>query len=76
MFSYFRGVCISDLIPFYLGKLFRKSRASDDILSKVSPTPTFLLLFLIHSEELGQKPYMSSTYILSVSSHEAHICVF
>ncbi|KAI5315514.1 PREDICTED: LOC109725180 isoform [Prunus dulcis] len=29
------GVCISDLIPFYLGKLFRKSRASDDILSKL-----------------------------------------
>ncbi|CAN6545123.1 unnamed protein product [Malus baccata var. baccata] len=29
------GVCISDLIPFYLGKLFRKSRASDDVFSKL-----------------------------------------
>ncbi|KAL6217725.1 hypothetical protein ACLB2K_010942 [Fragaria x ananassa] len=29
------GVCISDLIPFYLGKLFRQSRASDDVLSKL-----------------------------------------
>ncbi|XP_048422925.1 uncharacterized protein LOC103960871 isoform X2 [Pyrus x bretschneideri] len=29
------GVCISDLIPFYLGKLFRKSRASNDVLSKL-----------------------------------------
>ncbi|XP_048422929.1 uncharacterized protein LOC103960871 isoform X3 [Pyrus x bretschneideri] len=31
----FWGVCISDLIPFYLGKLFRKSRASNDVLSKL-----------------------------------------
>ncbi|XP_042514496.1 uncharacterized protein LOC122089100 isoform X2 [Macadamia integrifolia] len=29
------GVCISDMVPFYLGKLFRKSGASDDICSKV-----------------------------------------
>ncbi|KAM1031756.1 uncharacterized protein LOC126620745 isoform X2 [Malus sylvestris] len=29
------GVCISDLIPFYLGKLFRKSRASDDVFAKL-----------------------------------------
>ncbi|XP_068320989.1 uncharacterized protein [Pyrus communis] len=29
------GVCISDLIPFYLGKLFRKSRASNDVLLKL-----------------------------------------
>lgn len=41
---YFRGVCISDLIPFYLGKLFRQSRVSDDVLTKVSPSPTFLLM--------------------------------
>ena len=31
-----RGVCISDMIPFYLGKLFRQSGASDDVYSKVS----------------------------------------
>ncbi|MBA0825848.1 hypothetical protein Goarm_010762 [Gossypium armourianum] len=31
----FRGVCISDMIPFYLGKLFRESGASDDVCSKV-----------------------------------------
>ncbi|GFP96112.1 hypothetical protein PHJA_001755300 [Phtheirospermum japonicum] len=29
------GVCISDMIPFYLGKIFRKSGASDDICSKL-----------------------------------------
>lgn len=29
------GVCISDMIPFYLGKIFRQSRASDDICSKL-----------------------------------------
>ncbi|KAL2470665.1 hypothetical protein Adt_38801 [Abeliophyllum distichum] len=29
------GVCISDMIPFYLGKVFRKSGASDDISSKL-----------------------------------------
>ncbi|XP_010685008.2 uncharacterized protein LOC104899508 [Beta vulgaris subsp. vulgaris] len=29
------GVCISDMIPFYLGKLFRQSGASDDLYSKV-----------------------------------------
>ncbi|KAM4070626.1 hypothetical protein ACB094_12G179200 [Castanea mollissima] len=32
------GVCISDLIPFYLGKLFRQSGASDDVCSRgISP---------------------------------------
>ncbi|CAN8232371.1 unnamed protein product [Cochlearia groenlandica] len=29
------GVCISDMIPFYFGKLFRQSGASDDICSKL-----------------------------------------
>ncbi|GMN50324.1 hypothetical protein TIFTF001_019469 [Ficus carica] len=29
------GVCISDLIPFYFGKLFRQSGASDDVCSKL-----------------------------------------
>ncbi|KAI3408948.1 uncharacterized protein J3R85_019962 [Psidium guajava] len=29
------GVCISDMIPFYLGKLFRKTGASDDVCAKV-----------------------------------------
>ncbi|XP_048233170.1 uncharacterized protein LOC8264949 isoform X2 [Ricinus communis] len=29
------GVCISDMIPFYLGKLFRESGATDDIRSKL-----------------------------------------
>ncbi|KAI3742041.1 hypothetical protein L1987_59720 [Smallanthus sonchifolius] len=29
------GVCISDMIPFYLGKLFKKSGASDDVYSKL-----------------------------------------
>ncbi|KAL8546661.1 hypothetical protein ACS0TY_006401 [Phlomoides rotata] len=29
------GVCISDMIPFYLGKIFRQSGASDDIRSKL-----------------------------------------
>ncbi|KAL6978789.1 hypothetical protein U1Q18_020458 [Sarracenia purpurea var. burkii] len=29
------GVCISDMIPFYLGKLFKKSGASDDVCSKL-----------------------------------------
>ncbi|KAF8088532.1 hypothetical protein N665_0538s0027 [Sinapis alba] len=29
------GVCISDMIPFYLGKLFRQSGASDDVCSKM-----------------------------------------
>ncbi|KAG8387332.1 hypothetical protein BUALT_Bualt02G0010500 [Buddleja alternifolia] len=29
------GVCISDMIPFYLGKFFSKSGASDDIRSKL-----------------------------------------
>lgn len=29
------GVCISDMIPFYLGKLFRQSGVSDDVSSKL-----------------------------------------
>ncbi|KAL3850406.1 hypothetical protein ACJIZ3_012288 [Penstemon smallii] len=29
------GVCISDMIPFYIGKFFRQSGASNDILSKL-----------------------------------------
>ncbi|KAJ8899244.1 hypothetical protein K2173_012832 [Erythroxylum novogranatense] len=29
------GVCISDMIPFYLGKLFRQSGASQDVCSKL-----------------------------------------
>ncbi|KVI12299.1 uncharacterized protein LOC112507413 [Cynara cardunculus var. scolymus] len=29
------GVCISDMVPFYLGKLFKKSGASEDVYSKV-----------------------------------------
>ncbi|GAB2213712.1 hypothetical protein Drorol1_Dr00018025 [Drosera rotundifolia] len=29
------GVCVSDLIPFFLGKLFRQSGASDDVYSKL-----------------------------------------
>ncbi|PWA77799.1 SNARE associated Golgi protein [Artemisia annua] len=29
------GVCISDMIPFYLGRLFKKSGASDDVYSKL-----------------------------------------
>ncbi|XP_017969456.1 PREDICTED: uncharacterized protein LOC18612781 [Theobroma cacao] len=29
------GVCISDMIPFYFGKLFRQSGASDDVCSKL-----------------------------------------
>ncbi|XP_013725026.1 inner membrane protein BB_0250-like [Brassica napus] len=29
------GVCISDMIPFYLGKLFRQSGSSDDVCSKL-----------------------------------------
>ncbi|KAI3772887.1 hypothetical protein L6452_04081 [Arctium lappa] len=29
------GVCISDMVPFYLGKLFKKSGASDDVYSKL-----------------------------------------
>ncbi|CAL4889552.1 unnamed protein product [Urochloa decumbens] len=29
------GVCISDMVPFYLGKLFRQSKASENISSKI-----------------------------------------
>ncbi|XP_073014897.1 uncharacterized protein [Primulina eburnea] len=29
------GVCISDMIPFYFGKFFRQSGASDDVCSKL-----------------------------------------
>ncbi|XP_039008706.1 uncharacterized protein LOC120136817 isoform X2 [Hibiscus syriacus] len=29
------GVCISDMIPFYLGMLFRQTGASDDVCSKL-----------------------------------------
>ncbi|XP_021720031.1 uncharacterized protein LOC110687718 [Chenopodium quinoa] len=29
------GVCISDMIPFYVGKLFKQSGASDDLCSKL-----------------------------------------
>ncbi|KAJ1278257.1 hypothetical protein BS78_04G065800 [Paspalum vaginatum] len=29
------GVCISDMVPFYIGKLFRQTRASKDISSKI-----------------------------------------
>ncbi|XP_044503544.1 uncharacterized protein LOC123224082 isoform X2 [Mangifera indica] len=29
------GVCISDMVPFYFGKLFRQSGASDDISAKL-----------------------------------------
>ncbi|KAL0436155.1 UNVERIFIED_CONTAM: hypothetical protein Sradi_0323400 [Sesamum radiatum] len=30
------GVCISDMIPFYLGKIFKQSGASNDIWSKLA----------------------------------------
>lgn len=30
-----RGVCISDMIPYYLGRMFRKTKASEDICTKV-----------------------------------------
>ncbi|KAH0855043.1 hypothetical protein HID58_020523 [Brassica napus] len=33
------GVCISDMIPFYLGKLFRQSGSSDDVCSKSKENP-------------------------------------
>ncbi|XP_010241369.1 PREDICTED: uncharacterized protein LOC104585994 isoform X2 [Nelumbo nucifera] len=29
------GVCISDMVPFYFGKLFRQAGASDDVCSKL-----------------------------------------
>ncbi|KAG9152505.1 hypothetical protein Leryth_016423 [Lithospermum erythrorhizon] len=29
------GVCISDMIPFYIGKLFKRSGASEDVCSKL-----------------------------------------
>lgn len=29
------GVCLSDMIPFYVGKFFRQSGASDDVCSKL-----------------------------------------
>ncbi|KAG9446494.1 hypothetical protein H6P81_012622 [Aristolochia fimbriata] len=29
------GVCISDMIPFYLGKAFRKTKTSEDVCSKL-----------------------------------------
>lgn len=29
------GVCISDMIPFYFGKLFRQTKASEDVCSKL-----------------------------------------
>ncbi|XP_059594008.1 uncharacterized protein LOC100261941 isoform X5 [Vitis vinifera] len=29
------GVCISDMVPFYLGKAFRQTGASDDVCSKL-----------------------------------------
>ncbi|XP_021651826.2 uncharacterized protein LOC110643675 isoform X2 [Hevea brasiliensis] len=35
VFWVYWGVCISDMIPFYLGKLFRESGATDDICSKL-----------------------------------------
>ncbi|XP_022758669.1 uncharacterized protein LOC111305408 [Durio zibethinus] len=37
------GVCISDMIPFYLGSLFRQSGASDDVCSKVGISEEKLL---------------------------------
>ncbi|KAF4367497.1 hypothetical protein F8388_009106 [Cannabis sativa] len=35
IFWVYWGVCISDLIPFYFGKLFKQSGASDDVCSKL-----------------------------------------
>lgn len=29
------GVCISDMIPYYLGRIFRKTKASEDICTKL-----------------------------------------
>ncbi|CAI9107432.1 OLC1v1006782C1 [Oldenlandia corymbosa var. corymbosa] len=43
------GVCISDMVPFYLGKLFRQSGASDDVCSKLG---------------IGQEKAMSITRIV------------
>lgn len=44
-----RGVCISDMIPFYIGKIFRKSGATDDISSKVCSAGYFdLHKFCMH----------------------------
>jgi hypothetical protein len=42
-----RGVCISDMIPFYLGKLFRQSGVSGDISSKVRSRDLSQLTHLI-----------------------------
>ena len=63
--SYFRGVCISDLIPFYMGRLFRQTKASDDVLSRVSTAPTSLLLGSYTLSCLN----INATYILSAHSH-------
>lgn len=37
-----RGVCISDMIPFYLGKFFTESGATDDVCSKVCSVQSHL----------------------------------
>ncbi|XP_038694032.1 uncharacterized protein LOC119991697 [Tripterygium wilfordii] len=35
VFWVYWGVCISDMIPYYLGRVFRRSGASDDVCSKL-----------------------------------------
>ncbi|XP_059594007.1 uncharacterized protein LOC100261941 isoform X3 [Vitis vinifera] len=35
IFWVYWGVCISDMVPFYLGKAFRQTGASDDVCSKL-----------------------------------------
>lgn len=64
--SSFRGVCISDLIPFYLGKLFRQSGASDDVCSRVSSA--YMLPNYFHAR--GAKPIDSVICIMHKYIHK------
>lgn len=66
--SHVRGVCISDMVPFYLGKLFRNSGASDDVCSKVC---SWLHAFRICTLELT---YLSRLIPLYVMCYPGYDC--
>ncbi|KAK6940533.1 hypothetical protein RJ641_030064 [Dillenia turbinata] len=58
------GVCISDMVPFYLGKLFRQSGASENVRSKVRSAChglSWLSTVELHLLGIGEEKALSIT---------------
>ncbi|KAK6141835.1 hypothetical protein DH2020_024419 [Rehmannia glutinosa] len=69
------GVCISDMIPFYLGKFFRQSGASDDICSKLGIGKEKAMQLTRAVQRYGNLiGFVSSTEILNHACPLSHYC--